>query len=155
LSYREESLQLTLNQLVSKNWALGGLYRVTQSELRTTMHDLVDLGAANGIVTDRATLHELGISANYNSPRGFFARMEANFYAQSLRDDPNSGQGPRDGDAFWQSNAFAGYRFNRNLCELSVGVLNLADQNYKLSALNPWWDIVRERTLVVRFRLSF
>ncbi len=128
---------------------------MTQSELRTTMHDLVDLGAANGIVTDRATLHELGISANYNSPRGFFARMEANFYAQSLRDDPNSGQGPRDGDAFWQSNAFAGYRFNRNLCELSVGVLNLADQNYKLSALNPWWDIVRERTLVVRFRLSF
>jgi tetratricopeptide (TPR) repeat protein/outer membrane receptor protein involved in Fe transport len=155
LSYREESLQFTLNQLVGKHWALGGLYRVTESELRTTMHDLAAFGAANGLLTDRATLHELGLSANYNSPRGFFARMEANLFAQSLRDDPNSGLAPRGGDSFWQFNAFAGYRFHRNLCELSAGVLNLMDQNYQLSPLNPWSDISRERTFVIRFRLSF
>lgn len=155
LSYREQSLQFTLNQLVGKHWALGGLYRVTESELRTTMHDLAAFGAANGLLTDRATLHELGLSANYNSPRGFFARMEANLFAQSLRDDPNSGLPPRSGDCFWQFNAFAGYRFHRNLCEVSAGVLNLNGQDYQLSPLNPWSDIARERTFVIRFRLSF
>ena len=155
LSYREQSLQFTLNQLMGKRWALGGLYRVTESELRTTMHDLAAFGAANGVLTDRATLHELGLSANYNSPRGFFARAEANFFAQSLRDDPNSGPAPRGGDSLWQLNAFAGYRFHRNLCEVSAGVLNITDQNYQLSPLNPWSDIARERTFVIRFRLSF
>ena len=59
LSYREQSLQFTLNQLVGKHWALGGLYRVTESELRTTMHDLAAFGAATGLLTDRATLPEL------------------------------------------------------------------------------------------------
>ncbi len=158
LSYREESVQFTLNQLVGKRWALGGLYRVTESELRNTMHDLMALGAANGVVHDRATMHELGLSANYNSPRGFFARAEANFFSQSLRDDLNAlpaGITLRGGESFWQFNAFVGYRFNRNLCELSAGVLNLTDQNYQLSPLNPWSDIPRERTFVVRFRLSF
>ncbi|MBE2283555.1 MAG: TonB-dependent receptor [Prosthecobacter sp.] len=62
---------------------------------------------------------------------------------------------PCGGDSFWQFNAFAGYRFHRNLCEVSAGVLNLTDQNYQLSPLNPWSDIARERTFVVRFRLSF
>lgn len=155
LAYREESLQFTLNQLIGRRWAFGALYRATESDLRTTMHDLVAFGAPNGVLHDRATLHELGLSANYNSPRGFFARVEANFFAQSLRDDPNSGLAPRDGDTFWQFNAFAGYRFHRNLCELSTGVLNLTDQNYQLSPLNPWSDLARERTFVLRFRLSF
>jgi len=158
LSYREESLQFTINQLVGRQFALGALYRVTQSELRTTMHDLVAFGAPNGVLRDRATLHEIGLSANWNSPSGFFARVEANFYAQSLGDDPNglpAGTTLRAGDRFWQFNAFAGYRFHRNMCEVSAGVLNLTDQNYQLSPLSPYYDLARERTMVLRFRLSF
>ncbi len=158
LAYREHSLQFTVNQLVGKQFALGALYRVTQSELRSTLYDLVAFGAPNGVTRDRATLHEIGLSANWNSPSGFFARVEANFYAQILRDDPNglaAGAVPRVGDKFWQFNAFAGYRFRRNMCEVSVGVLNLTDQNYQLSPLNPWSDIARERTFVFRLRFSF
>lgn len=40
LSYREESLMVTLSQLVSREWALGASYRVTQSELTTTLTDI-------------------------------------------------------------------------------------------------------------------
>jgi len=95
---------------------------------------------------------------NWNSPSGFFARIEENFYAQDLDDDPagRSADAPsRENDAFWQTNLLAGYRFNRNLCEVSAGLLNVTDQDYRLGPLNPYFDIARERTLIVRFRASF
>ncbi|MBL9130541.1 MAG: hypothetical protein JNG86_05040 [Verrucomicrobiaceae bacterium] len=158
LSYREESLQFTINQLVSSQFALGALYRVTQSELRTTFNDLLAFGAPNAVVQDRATLHELGLSLNWNSPSGFFARLEANYYAQSLSDDPRGlapGAAPRSGDTFWQFNAFAGYRFRRNMCEVSAGFLNLTGQDYSLSPLNPYADLARDKTFVLRCRFSF
>lgn len=158
LSYREESVMATLNQLVSSEWALGTSYRVTQSRLRTTFTDIPQTLMANADVEDRAVLHELGLSLNWNSPRGFFARVEGNWFAQKLGDDPRglaAGAAPRQGDDFWQFNAFAGYRFRRNMCEISAGLLNLGDQDYQLSPLSPYFDIARERTFVVRVRLSF
>ncbi len=158
LSYREESLQFTVNQLVGSQLALGALYRVTQSELRTTFNDLLVFGAPNAVVQDRATLHEIGLSANWNSPSGFFARLEANYYMQSLKDDPRglaAGTAARSGDTFMQFNAFAGYRFRRNMCEVSAGILNITGQDYSLSPLNPYTDIARDKTFVLRCRFSF
>lgn len=158
LSYREESLMATLNQLVSREWALGASYRVTQSELTTTFTDIPQAAFAGAQVRDRAVLHEVGLSVNWNSPRGFFARVEGNFYAQQLGDDPRglgAGAPRRDGDSFWQCNAFLGYRFNRNMNELSIGILNLTDQDYQLSPLSPYFDIARERMVVIRFRMGF
>ena len=87
-------------------------------------------------------------------PRGAFARLEASWYAQDLKNEP-SRDAFRQGDDFWQSNAFVGYRFNRNLNEISVGVLNLGDQDYRLSPLSPYFDIARERAFVIRFRAGF
>ena len=85
-----------------------------------------------------------------------FAHAEARWYAQDL-DGSVSGQSidGLPGDDFWQFDVSAGYRFHRNLCEISAGVLNLADQNYQLSPLNYTNEIPRERTFVVRCRLSF
>ncbi|MDZ4405032.1 MAG: tetratricopeptide repeat protein [Prosthecobacter sp.] len=158
LSYREESIMATVNQLVSREWALGTSYRITQSELRTTFPDIPQTLMPNADVEDRAVLHEIGLSLNWNSPRGFFARMEGNWYSQYLGDDPRglpAGTAPRQGDEFWQFNAFAGYRFHRNMCEVSAGLLNIGDQDYQLSPLSPYFDIARERTFVVRCRFSF
>ena len=158
LAYREESLLATVNQLVGREWALGLSYQVTQSQLRTTFPDIPQTLMLNADVTDRAVLHEIGLSANWNSPRGFFARLETNFFAQDLNDDPDgqpAGAEPRLGARFWQFNAFSGYRWHRNMCEVSAGVLNIGDQDYQLSPLNPYFDIARERTFVLRFRLSF
>ncbi|HEY1051763.1 MAG TPA: hypothetical protein VGE39_18455, partial [Prosthecobacter sp.] len=145
-------------QLVSREWALGASYRVTQSELTTTFTDIPQAAFAGAQVRDRAVLHEVGLSVNWNSPRGFFARVEGNFYAQQLGDDPRglgAGAPRRDGDSFWQCNAFLGYRFNRNMNELSIGILNLTDQDYQLSPLSPYFDIARERMVVIRFRMGF
>jgi len=77
---------------------------------------------------------------------------------QTLRDDPRGlapGAVPRKGDSFWQFNAFTGYRFNRNLCEISAGVLNITGQDYQLSPLSPYYDIARKETFVLRCRFSF
>jgi tetratricopeptide (TPR) repeat protein len=154
LAYREESILATLNQLVSRDWALGSSYRLTRSELRTTYPEIPVLLKPDADVEDEALLHELGLSLNWNSPSGLFARLEGNWYAQDLKDDPARGAS-REGDDFWQSNAFVGYRFNRNLSEISAGLLNLNDQDYRLSPLSPYFDIARERTFLLRFRSSF
>lgn len=153
LSYRERSLSLTLNQLIDDEFSVGAGYRLTHSRLRATLPDIPAAIFPGADVTNAATLHELSLHANWNSPHGFFARLEANWYKQDLDDHPT--QPARSGDSFWQLNAFAGYRFNRNLGEISLGVLNIGDTGYQLSPLNPYSDIPRERTAVLRCRVSF
>jgi len=59
------------------------------------------------------------------------------------------------GDDFWQFNVLAGYRFYRNQCEISCGVLNLTDRDYRLNPVNPYEELPRERTFVVRCRIGF
>jgi hypothetical protein len=61
----------------------------------------------------------------------------------------------RAGDEFFQLNAWAGYRFNRNLCEITAGVMNIGDSDYQLSPLNPHAEIARERTFFVGCRMGF
>ena len=59
------------------------------------------------------------------------------------------------GDDFWQFNVIAGWRFYRNQCEVSVGCLNINDTDYKLDPLNPYVELPRSRTLMVRAKISF
>jgi CHASE2 domain-containing sensor protein len=61
-----------------------------------------------------------------------FAHVEANGFHQNLHDDP-SRTATRPGDEFVQFNAWVGYRFDRNLCEIAAGVLNIGGTNYQLS----------------------
>jgi hypothetical protein len=152
LEYREESLLLTLNQLIGEQFAVGAGYRVTRSDLRTTLPDLQ--GQPGADLRDKATLHEISLYGDWNSPAGFFAHAEARGFRQSLDDDPERGLS-RSGDEFVQFNAWAGYRFHRNLCELTAGVMNIGDTDYRLSALNPHAEIARERTFFMLCRLSF
>jgi hypothetical protein len=155
LAYQEQSLGLTLNQLLGDEFSIGAGYRATRSELQTSFPDLPAASTPVARGREEATLHELFLNANWNSPTGLFARLEANFYSQDLEDNPNGVVPPRSGDSFWQFNAMVGYRFNRNLCEVSAGVLNLGDTDYRLSPLSPRGEIARDRTAVVRCRFSF
>ncbi len=138
LDYREESLGITLNQLLGDEFAIGLGYRATRSELTTRFPELDSQPGSD--LTDEATLQELSLYANWNSPTGFFAHVEANGFHQDLDDDPArtaAGSPSHAGDEFVQFNAWAGYRFDRNLCELTMGVLNLGGTDYQLSPLNP------------------
>ena len=153
LDYDEASIELTLNQLVCEEFSIGATTRATRSELRTSFPELA--GIAGFDWKDEATLYEVLMFGCWNSPTGLFARAEANFFKQDLEDDPRSGMPPRDGDDFWHFNAFLGYRFNRNLSEVALGVLNIGDQDYRLSPLSPRGELERGRTAVLRCRFSF
>ena len=110
-------------------------YRLTRSELQTHAPGSAD-SSRERILTDKATLQELSLYGNWNSPTGFFAHVEANWFHQDLDDDPARNL-DRAGDEFVQFNAWAGYRFDRNLCEITAGVLNIGDTDYQLSPLEP------------------
>jgi tetratricopeptide (TPR) repeat protein len=151
LEYLEQNLSLTLNQLIGDEFSVGSSWRLTRSELETRYPDLAPALATRN---DTATLNEISVFGNWISPTGFFAHVEANWYHQDLDDDPS--QVPtRAGDEFFQLNAWAGYRFNRNLCEITAGVMNIGDSDYQLSPLNPHAEIARERTFFVGCRMGF
>lgn len=160
LDYREISAAMTLNQLIGDEFAVGARYRITRSELQTSHPGLQPLLPD---LTDIATLQELSLYADWNSPSGWFAHIEANAYHQKLnRQDSYERQRASDpsllarsGDNFVQLNAWAGYRFRDNLCEITAGVLNITGSNYRLSPLTPRGEIPRERTFFVSCRLSF
>lgn len=156
LAYREEILSVNVNQLLGQEFALGAGYRFTRAELRDTFSEIpVALNATADRFQDEK-LHEVSLYANWNSPLGWFARAEANWYAQDL-DGAQAGVRLNGipGDDFWQYNVQVGYRFYRNLCEVSAGVLNLGDTDYQLSPLTYTRDLPRERTFFIRARLSF
>lgn len=158
LAYRESSIGATVNQLIGDEFSVGLSYLITRSDLRNTYPELIGVPDVTASRKDRATLQELSISGNWNSPSGFFATVEANAFAQDLNDDPSRfapGAPPRDEDSFWQFNALVGYRFWRNQGSVTLGLLNIADTDYHLSPLTPYGEIVRERTAVVACRLSF
>ena len=98
-----------------------------------------------------ATLHQLHLFAAYNHPSGFFSQVQSLWSIQS-----NSGYSPAEpGDDFWQFNAFVGYRFPRRYVELTVGVLNLTDRDYRLNPLTLYAELPRERTAVVNLKINF
>jgi tetratricopeptide (TPR) repeat protein len=167
LDYLEQSAGVTLNQLLGDQFAIGASWRVTRSELETSHPQLRPLLPD---LTDTATLHEISLFADWNSPSGWFAHVEANGFHQDLnRQDtyerlrsisnsnanPADDLSPRSGDSFIQFNAWAGYRFNNNMCELALGVLNIGGTDYQLSPLNPRAEIARDRTFFATCRLSF
>ena len=99
----------------------------------------------------KATLHQGQIFALYNHPSGFSGSIEGYWARQS-----NVGYFPDEpGDNIFQLNAYVGYRLRRNFGDLTLGFLNLTDQDYKLNPLNYYNELPRNRTLLVRVRLSF
>jgi outer membrane receptor protein involved in Fe transport len=154
LDYQEKSLQLTFNQLLGHEWSLGAIYRLSRATLDENFVDVPD-GINFVDFQPRqqldANLQQLDLTALYNHPSGFFAEGEALWYAQS-----NNGYSPDEpGDAFWQFNAFAGYRSPRRRIEASIGLLNIASQDYNLNPLNLYNELPRRRTMTVRLRLAF
>ena len=158
----------------------GGLEDALSRELKDDLQllydqtRLIDL-ARQAEQTAEADFHEIRLHALINHPSGFFARAEANWYRQendhlttSLdlphpedtgSSNPRGRRRPENlglpGEDFWHFNVFAGYRFYRNQCELSCGLLNISDADYRLDSLSPHLELPRDRTLVLRCKLTF
>jgi len=151
LHYTEKSLVISLNQLVSTEWSLGGRYQLTHADLIGRFVD-IPAGVAGGLNQDqRALLHQLTLYINYNHPCGFFSQAQTLWTAQN-----NYGYTPAlPGDDFWQFNAFVGYRFWHRAAQLKLGLLNITDRDYRLNPLTLYNELPRGRTLAVSLKLYF
>lgn len=160
LDFKQKSLLFTFNQLLGAEWSLGLRYRLSQADLwdhYTEVLPIVDsqdpafLKGFNREQHLEALLHEVNLRLLFNHPCGFFAQAEALWYGQS-----NDSFAFEDaGDHFWQFNLIAGYRFPRRKAEVSLGLLNVTDQDYRLNPLTYYQDLPRDRTLAARLRLNF
>jgi tetratricopeptide (TPR) repeat protein/ferric-dicitrate binding protein FerR (iron transport regulator) len=151
LDYEEQSLLFTVNQMLGDEWSLGGRYQLTFSNLETVFSEIPSTVSSAADSRQKATLHTAQLFALYNHPSGFFGRAEAYWARQS-----NVGYQPdTPGDELFQFNVYAGYRFRRNFGDVTVGLLNLSDQDYQLNPLSTYNELPRDRTLFVRLRLNF
>src|SRR5438067_11410071 len=152
LRYEEQDLLVTFNQLVGDEWSFGARYQLSYSNLQTIFADIP--GAVLPDVADhrqKATLHQGQVFVLYNHRCGLFARIEGYWARQS-----NVGYFPdTPGDDIFQANLYVGYRFRRNYGDITLGFLDMTNQDYKLNPLNYYNELQRERTLVARVRLNF
>jgi outer membrane receptor for ferric coprogen and ferric-rhodotorulic acid len=155
LDFEEQTLLVTLDQRIGQGWNLGLRYRLTKSTLEDDFVEIPDSAVFAGGFTPRqelrSTLNQLNLYTIYNHPTGAFAQVDGAWYSQS-----NHGYSPaQPGDDFWQLNLLVGYRFPRRQAEVTVGILNLTDTDYRLNPLTLYNDLPRERTFVARLRFSF
>ena len=155
LDYQEQSILATVNQLLGRDWSVGAHYLYTQAVLNDSFPGVPVSPpfVVNPITPKQRTegvLQQVSLSANYNNPCGFFAEGEADWYGQS-----NTGYTSDPGADFWQLNAYVGYRFLQRRAEVTLGLLNITDQNYNLNPLNLYNELPRTRTLAVSLQMHF
>lgn len=152
LRYEEQGILASVNQLVGDEWSFGARYQLTYSNLQTTLPDVPrDVNSTLADSRQKGTLHQGQLFALYNHRSGFFGRVEGYWARQS-----NVGYFPDEpGDEIFQVNVYAGYRLRRNFGDVTVGLLDLNDTDYKLNPLNYYNDVPRRRTFAVRVRLNF
>ena len=158
LDYRERSLTFSVDQLLGKQWTAGARYRLSQANLNINYVDMPDgLSPFQARQNLDSVLHTVNLHANWNHPSGLFSILEANWYHQNNSGylDQNGNPVGDYGDTFWQVNAYAGCRFWHRRAELTLGLLNLFDQNYQLQPLNLYNEMARSRTFLARLRISF
>jgi hypothetical protein len=159
LSYDEQAVSITINQLVSDEWSLGTHYRFAHSELKRTLPEVPTSVFGGARRFDDGNLHRAGVFALYNHPSGWFCSADLNWYIQNSSFSTNNGS--RDvtttipGDEFPQLNVVGGYRLKRQRGELAIGGLNLTGEDYRLNPINLYAELPRERVFYVRLRLRF
>jgi Flp pilus assembly protein TadD len=154
LNYREATVVMTADQLLGKEWTVGVRYGFTDAHLDNNFVDVPDSAFLEDFTPQgkvKSALHQINLHANWNHPSGLFATLEGVWYSQN-----NTGFTPAEpGDDFWQFNALAGYRFPRRRAEAALGVLNIADRDYRLEPLTLYNEMPRTRTLVARLQFNF
>lgn len=156
LRYEEQSLGVSLDQLLGDYWTVGASYRLERSKLKWFYPEIPEALPLSPNRSESALLHRVQLRLQYQHPSGFFSRAQAHWYVQENR---GYGQtiysGPRPDESAYQVDLFLGYRFLRRRAEITLGVLNLTEQDYRLNSLTPYEEIPRERVWLARARFNF
>ena len=155
LDFREESVSVSLHQLLGKEWAFAAIYRLSHAELKDSYPEVLpDVAAANGFPAKRelsGTFNTLNLQGIYQHSCGVFAQLRGVWTRQE-----NDGYQPTRGTTdFWQWDFLAGYRFPRRQAEILLGVLNFTGRDYRLSPLNLHLETPRAATFTAQLRFQF
>jgi tetratricopeptide (TPR) repeat protein len=147
--YRERELWASVHCLLGPWLSMATKYRYVDSKLRQNYEE--NLMQANFGSRHQARLHELRTSASVHHETGGFASIEHRFLIQT-----SSGYTSINADeSSSQLNAYVGWRLKNSRAEFTLGLLNLANQDYRLNPLTPFDDLSRHRTVHARFRFYF
>lgn len=159
LGYREHTVALTLNQLVSEEWSLGARYQFGRAELDRRLPQVPTAVFEGAHRIDSGDLHQLSGSIVFNHPSGWFATTDATWYWQnsSITTHPSGSADSREvpSELFPQINLVVGYRFFHRRGELAIGGLNLTGEDYRLNPISLYPELPRERVFYTRLRLRF
>ena len=150
LRFRERSAVLTINQVLGENVFLEGQYRVTDSRLRQDRPSIPATAAFSRTTISSGSLQQWRAALLFTLPESFFARAEATWWDQNGRDSLSGVS-----DAFPQINLLAGWRFRNRRGDITIGLLNVTGDDYRLSPINYYTETPRERTLYTRLRFNF
>jgi outer membrane receptor protein involved in Fe transport len=150
LRFEEGSFNFSAHQLLGDLFSLGVRYHLSDASL-SQKYPEVDPSLGNTSIAYRGTLHAVSLQALAQHPSGFFAGVNATWWSQQLRDDLVY----TPGDSFWQENLWVGYRTRRRHAEITLGVLNLSGDSYRLYPINLYPDLPRSRTFFARLQLNF
>lgn len=101
--------------------------------------------------------HRLPLGLSWFSPNGLIGKLRATYVNQrgefGLGADGNLTE--EDGDNFWIVDASLGYRLPKRYGIVSLGVLNLLDEEFKFQDTDPAQPLIPpERTALLRFTLT-
>lgn len=142
LAFEEWGMRATLSRLFGSHASASAGYEYLGSDLGRRLP-----GWAYETPSS-AELHVVRGRAAWNVPGGLFARAEAAWYSQSS--DP----GPEGRENHTQVNLELGWRCPRQKGAVSMGVLNLLDDDHRLSPLSGLGELPRTRTWFVRLSLD-
>jgi outer membrane receptor protein involved in Fe transport len=150
LDYDERAITVTVNQLLGDEWAAGAQYSFVRSELESRFPSLSQALTEVDSV-NRAELQRVRLSLLRNLPSGFFAQGQWEWYSQI---NLGSASALPD-DSFQQLNLFVGYRFPRQHGDITLGVLNVTGEDYRLNPVTPYAELPREAVFYARLRFRF
>jgi outer membrane receptor protein involved in Fe transport len=155
LDYEERNLGLTFNQLMGAEWSMGARYRLSRARLEGRFEEIgasvTLIGGLPQRTEEEATLHQTTLFVLFNHASGFYSQGQARWNRQETDGMPSN---VHDEDV-WQFDVWAGWRFFGRRLELTAGVLNLTDRDYRLHPLNLTAQLPRERTFFTRLRFHF
>jgi Tfp pilus assembly protein PilF len=148
--FQEKDAFASVSQLIGKEFAVGARYNLTSVDLSS--HVAVAPGTISAQefnLHENSTLNEVSLFGNFAVPCGFFSQVQANYWEQfnTLAGEGNS--------SFWQFNLYAGYRFPHRHVELSVGVVNIGNQDYQIDPVTYFLEQAHRRTFVASMKFNF
>jgi tetratricopeptide (TPR) repeat protein len=152
--YREHGARLLAHQILAEEWFMQGTYEFTRAGLASAWPTVPASAEFLRSWRQDSDFHRLGASVLYQRPDGWFGRIAATGNLQENSGEWYPGDPVPQGDRFAHLNLFLGYRFPRHRGDLTVGLLNLTDRNYRLHPLTPFDEMPRERMLYLRFRFN-